>query len=239
MKYRIGCSGFYNRHWKGIFYPEGLRQKDWFQFYAQHLNTLEINTTFYKFPEAKKLELWFRTSPDDFLFSVKAPRLITHFKKLNECERLFTDFYDACVTGLQHKLGCVLFQFPPLFQYTDERLDLILCSLQPGFRNVVEFRHESWWSEDVFDSLAQKKIIFCSPSHPQMPDQLVFNTSVAYVRLHGKEKLFYSQYSIDELMTLHKSIAGRKDLTEVWVYFNNTASTAGIVNALEFQKLIS
>ncbi len=238
MEYRIGCSGYYNGHWKGIFYPGDLRQKDWFRYYSLHFNTLELNTTFYKFPEAKKLEIWFNSSPDEFLFSVKAPRLITHFKKLNECERLFDDFYTACIAGLQHKLGCVLFQFPPLFNYTDERLELLRCSLQPGYRNVVEFRHGSWWNESVYKSLADKNIIFCIPSHPTMPDQLVTTASIVYMRLHGKEKLFYSQYSPQELKKIQNSLVGKKDLQEMWVYFNNTASTAGIINALEFKVMM-
>lgn len=238
MKFRVGCSGFYNRHWKGIFYPEGLRQRDWFTFYANQFNALEINTTFYKFPEASRLEAWYHLSPDDFKFCVKAPRLITHFKKLNQCEKLFDDFYLACVSGLQHKLGCLVFQFPPLFSFSRERLELIECSLHPGYRNVVEFRHESWWNEEVYARLKGSRIIFCTPSHPQLPDQLVTSTNIAYLRMHGKEKMFYSKYPQKKLREIASDLSSKKDIDEAWVFFNNTASTAGIENAIEFKNII-
>lgn len=238
MRFHVGCSGFYNRHWKGVFYPEELRQRDWFQYYASQFSTLEINTTFYKFPEASRLESWYYSSPVDFQFCVKAPRLITHFKKLNECERLFQDFYDACVSGLRHKLGCLIFQFPPLFKFSPERLELIECSLHKGYKNVVEFRHESWWTEEVYTRLKSSNIIFCTPSHPQLPEQLVTNSNIAYVRMHGKEKMFYSKYTDAELRNLALDLQSRKELDEAWIFFNNTASTAGIENALAFKNIL-
>ena len=129
MLLRTGCSGFYNRHWKGVFYPEDIPQSKWFDHYCEHLNTLELNTTFYKFPTPERLQPWYKKSPADFLISVKAPRLITHFKKLNDCERLLDDFYTASSNGLKEKLGCTLFQFPPGFIYSEERLENICNSL--------------------------------------------------------------------------------------------------------------
>jgi uncharacterized protein YecE (DUF72 family) len=98
--FKIGCSGFYNRHWKGIFYPEKLPQKQWLNFYCEHFNTLELNTTFYRFPTKENLKAWRDKSPEDFLFSVKVPQLITHFKKFNGCKKLIADFYLACQQGL-------------------------------------------------------------------------------------------------------------------------------------------
>ena len=89
-------------------------------------------------------------SPDDFKFSVKAPKAITHFKKFNECERMLGDFYGSIQQGLQQKLGCVLFQLPPQLIYSEALLEKLIINLNPSYKNVIEFRHESWWNKVVF-----------------------------------------------------------------------------------------
>src|SRR5438067_1080380 len=150
MKWNIGCSGFYYRDWRGKFYPEKLPQRLWFQYYAEHFNTVEVNATFYHFPKIQFLKALYDKSPAKFIFTIKAPRLITHYKKFNECKSLIADFYNALEKGMGKKLGCVLFQMPPSFSYSDERMQLITGSLYPGFLNVVEFRHKTWWRDDVY-----------------------------------------------------------------------------------------
>jgi uncharacterized protein YecE (DUF72 family) len=237
-KFHIGCSGFYNKHWKGIFYPENMPQKEWLHFYSQHFSSLELNVTFYRFPSLRTMQNWYSKSPDDFLFSVKAPKLITHLKKFEDCERYFNDLYGVCEQGLQHKLGCILFQLPPSIEYSEEKLEKILSYMDPALKNILEFRNPSWWDKKVYNKLATKNISFCSISHPKLPDTLVTNTEIAYIRLHGDPKLFYSEYSSDFLKKLHQSILKKKKLKEVFIYFNNTASTAGVLNAQELQKLV-
>ena len=237
VKFWIGCSGFYNAHWKEAFYPNDVRRKDWFAFYSKHLNSLEINTTFYKFPTAQSLEKWYQDSPDDFNFSVKAPRLITHYKKLSDCQEEVDDFYEACVTGLKEKLGCLLFQFPPSFNFTPERLQLITSLLKPGFRNVVEFRHMSWWNEKVFAELELANIIFCRSDHPVMREFTLNFSKFIYVRLHGNPVLFHSHYE-DDFLQLLKERLWQNTGQEAYVYFNNTASTSGILNALQLKQLL-
>src|SRR5215203_3701482 len=101
MQYYIGCSGFYNKDWKEVFYPKGLAQSKWFEFYCNHFNTLELNTTFYRFPRAELLNKWYLKSPADFKFSVKVPRLISHYKQLKEAKSLLEDFYAAIQEGLK------------------------------------------------------------------------------------------------------------------------------------------
>src|SRR3982750_2937983 len=120
MKWWIGCSGFHYKHWKDIFYPQGLPQTKWFEFYCQHFNTLELNVTFYRFPRLSFLETWYKKSPKEFRFSVKAPRLITHFKQFHDSERFISDFYNVVKEGLKDKLGCTLFQLPPRSAYKEE-----------------------------------------------------------------------------------------------------------------------
>src|SRR4026207_988822 len=133
-KWKIGCSGFHYKDWKGIFYPESIPQKDWFKFYSERFNTLELNVTFYRFPVLKSLENWYNISPADFIFSVKVPRLITHYKKFSDCSRLIDDFYNLVIKGLKEKSGPVLFQLPPRFNYTKERLDVIAGSMYKEFK---------------------------------------------------------------------------------------------------------
>jgi uncharacterized protein YecE (DUF72 family) len=113
IKWEIGCSGFHYKEWKGIFYPEGLPQKEWFRFYAEKFNTPELKVIFYRFPVLKSLESWHKISPDNFSFAVKAPRLITHSKKFSACSQLIDDFYNLVTKGLKNKLGPVLLQLPP------------------------------------------------------------------------------------------------------------------------------
>lgn len=237
IDWRTGCSGFYNRHWKGIFYPEKLPQSKWFSFYCEQFNTLELNVTFYRFPTKEMLSKWYDKSPSDFLFSVKAPQLITHYKTFADCGRLLNDFYSACSAGLKEKLGCMLFQLPARVQYSEEHLNRIIGALHSDFRNVIEFRHESWRKKKVYDMLAEKKIIFCNADLPKFPFKPVFNNELFYLRLHGNPRMFYSSYSATFLKVLEEKLSAKRKLKQAFIYFNNTAGEAGILNALQFQKL--
>jgi len=229
----IGCSSFNNQYWKGIFYPEDLPSSKWFDFYCQHFDTYEFNGSFYKFPTVKALNSWYYKSPDDFLFSVKVFKGITHSRRFNECADSIADFYSVCKEGLMEKLGCILFQFPPSYDYNKEKLNEIVRNLNPNFKNVVEFRHESWWNDEVWETFLIHDITFCSVSYPKLPQTIFTESKLIYVRLHGNLDMFYSHYTLAELNNLKSKI----DETKTFVYFNNTAGTAGILNALELKKI--
>ena len=231
-----GCSSYYNRQWLGIFYPEGMPTKEWFAYYCTQFNTFELNASFYKFPTAKTLQTWHKKSPDRFVYSIKAPKLITHTKKFVDCAHELVEFYEACESGLKDKLGCVLFQLPPSYHYTPERLALILTNINPDFDNVIEFRNTSWWTKEVYQAFIQHKLIFCSVNYPKLPTDVIATAKTAYVRLHGNPRLFYSEYSYDELNELMHQLAAHK-FKQAFVYFNNTASPAGILNALTIKRL--
>jgi uncharacterized protein YecE (DUF72 family) len=238
MKNQIhtGCSSFNEKHWKDVFYPEDLPASRYFEFYCQHFNTYELNNTFYKFPTAKSLRGFYEKTPDNFLFAVKANRFLTHEKKLSDCTDELIQFYAAAKEGLDDKLSCVLFQMPPSFHFSEERLDLIVDKLDYGFTNVIEFRHASWWRPEIYDVLAKNDITFCGSSYPGLPDEVTATTKTVYYRLHGDQKLFYSGYAKKQLEHLHKSIA-EKPAEKAFVFFNNTASEEGILNALEFKAI--
>ena len=233
----LGCSSYYNRKWVDIFYPADLPTKEWFAYYCKFFNTYEFNSSFYKFPTSKNLHTWYKKSPDEFIFSVKALKLITHIKKFVECEREINDFYQVCREGMNDKLGCVLFQLPPSFRYSPERLELISNSLSPDFKNVIEFRNESWWIQEVYDEFIKNNLIFCSVNYPKLPTTIIETTSTGYVRMHGNPNLFYSEYSSEELRKMFDEIRSANRFKEVFIYFNNTASTAGILNALAIKHM--
>src|SRR5690606_31791839 len=112
-----------------------------------------------------------------------------------------------------------------------ESLQLIIKSLKNSFRNVVEFRDVSWWNEEVYDSFKANNITFCSVSHPELPEDIISTNDTVYCRLHGNPQIFYSSYSHDYLSNLYSLLKKNKTPNDAFVFFNNTASTAGILNA--------
>lgn len=233
----IGCAGFYNKHWRDIFYPKELLQRQWFSFYCQHFNSLELNNTFYSFPTLEKMKKWHDDSPEGFRMSVKAPRYITHVKSFKDCSDKVREFYDICREGLGPKLGKLLFQLPPSFSFSEERLDRILDTLEPGLISVLEFRHNSWWNQAVYEKFAAHGLIFCSTSFPQLPRDIVAIAGTVYMRLHGVPKIFYSPYTLEEQSAILDELKQIVELREAFVYFNNTASEAGIIDAGEFRDM--
>lgn len=236
LKIHIGCSSFYNSNWKPEFYPENLPKSKWFDFYCQHFSTYEMNGTFYKAPTLKVMQNWHAKSPEGFIYAVKAPKIITHLKKFKDCEEEIKTFYEVCKEGLKEKLGPILFQLPPSFHYSEENLELVLKNLNSDFKNTVEFRHGSWWKKEVFEILEKHKIIFCNVSHPTLPDSISKTNSIGYLRFNGSPKMFYSSYSNDYLTEIKSKII-ENSFKEFYIYFNNTASTAGVLNALEMKKM--
>jgi uncharacterized protein YecE (DUF72 family) len=239
IKWWIGCSGFHYKHWRGTFYPEKLAQNKWFTFYCEHFNTVELNVTFYRFPRLPFLKSWYDKSPDTFCFAVKAPRLITHYKKFVDTEKLIDDFYGTVSEGLKNKLGCVLFQLPPRANYTPERLQTIIASLDNSFNNVLEFRHKSWWNAEVYNELAKHKITFCGMSHPSLPDDVITDTSVLYYRMHGVPELYKSPYKKTTLKKIVNEIEAADNVKKAFIYFNNDIDASAIDNAKEMIKMVS
>ena len=238
MKWNIGCSGFSYKEWKEVFYPSKLPSREWFRYYSSRFSTLELNFTFYRFPRVPLLQNWYEKSPGNFSFAVKAPRLITHYKQLNDCERYLTDFYTVCREGLKEKLGPLLFQFPSRFIYTKENLQRIVANMNPSFINTVEFRHASWWDKKVYAVLKKHNIIFCGMSYPGLPDDVTRTTDTIYYRFHGLEKLYYSTYDEVVLRKTADAILQQKNVKEVYCYFNNTAESGAIENAFWLEEYI-
>lgn len=238
MKWWIGCSGFHYKEWKQVFYPANITQTKWFEFYCEHFNTLELNTTFYRFPRLETLQGWHKRSPKSFKFSVKAPRLITHYKLFKDCENLLGDFYASVYEGLHDKLGCVLFQLPSRVQYSNEFLNRIIEIINPSFDNVIEFRDPSWWNEKVYTILKKRKITFCGISHPKLYDDVIKNTSLLYYRFHGVPVLYKSEYEKNYIKDITGKIKAAGRIKEVYVYFNNTWGVGALHNSKQMKELV-
>ncbi|WP_029522003.1 DUF72 domain-containing protein [Persephonella sp. KM09-Lau-8] len=234
----IGTSGFFYWGWKGKFYPAELKPSQWFEFYASKFNTVEINSTFYNFPKKSNLKRWYKISPENFLFSVKVSKQITHIKRLKDTKQKMEDFYSIVSEALGEKLGAILFQMPPSFKYSEENLSRILDIVNPQFTNVFEFRHKSWWNEEVFKILGENNIVFCSISAPKLPEIFVKNTDISYIRFHGKTNWYKYKYSIEELTEWVKNIKTNPP-DKLFVYFNNDYYGYAPENAQQFKDLLN
>lgn len=236
MKIHIGCSGWQYYDWKGIFYPETLPQKDWFQYYASQFDSVEINSNFYHFPRLSTIEKWYAAAPEGFLYSLKAPRFFTHYQKFVGTDEQLKDFYQT-VGALKEKLGCILFQFPASLHYNADFLERILAALDPVYQNVLEFRHASWWNEQVYTALQQKGISLCHVSAPApLPQDPILGRNF-YLRFHGPKQWFRGKHPEAELEAwLDKIQANQAE--QAWIYFNNTMEGAAIENALYLKTLI-
>jgi uncharacterized protein YecE (DUF72 family) len=234
----IGCSGWFYWHLKGSFYPTQMPTKEWFTHYADHFSTVELNAPFYSWPTLKTVDTWRKQAEGrDMIYTVKASELITHVKKFERTETLVRDFgYIADLLG--PRMGCFLFQLPPSYHYSKDRLHAILSQLDPARRNVVEFRHASWWTDEVYAAFRDAGAIFCSCSGPKLPDVLVKTADDVYVRFHGVTRWYRHDYSRDELVVWADRIR-KANPERLWVYFNNDFDGYAIKNAKMLADILS
>ena len=223
--------------WRGSFYPAALPTNQWFEHYAKHFKTVELNVPFYSWPTTAAVHAWVRqTERRKFVFTVKASELITHVKRFSRTKTLVRDFgHIADLLG--PRMGCFLFQLPPSFHYSRARLDRILTQLEPSRRNVVEFRHRSWWRESVFAAFRAASVIFCSCSGPRLPDELVKSADDVYIRFHGAKRWYRHDYTREELAEWIAKIRAARP-ARVWAYFNNDCDGYAIRNARMLLSLL-
>ena len=229
-QFNVGCSGWFYWHWRGDFYGDDLPTRDWFAHYAAHFRTVELNAPFYSWPTTAAVRAWVRQAGRrKFLYTVKVSELITHVRRFTGTKTLIRDFgYIADLLG--PRMGCFLFQLPPSFHYSRARLERILSQLDPDRRNVVEFRHRSWWDERVFAAFRATGTIFCSCSAPRLPDDLIKTADEIYVRFHGIKQWYRHNYTPDELAAWVTKLR-ESGAVRVWAYFNNDRHGYAIRNA--------
>lgn len=181
-KVYAGTSGYSFKEWKGAFYPPELPAAEYLRFYSERLNTVEINSTFYRFPAARILESWREETPEGFVFAIKANQGITHRGQLRDTEQLTRDFVERCGV-LREKLGPILFQLPPTLRRDDARLQKFLDALPPGRRYAMEFRHSSWLDEAVYAMLAGAGLALCISEQEKIDVPRRVTAPFCYVRL--------------------------------------------------------
>jgi uncharacterized protein YecE (DUF72 family) len=229
-RFNVGCSGWFYWHWRGDFYATDLPTTAWFKHYVDHFKTVELNAPFYSWPTPATVRGWvWQVSRRRFVYTVKVSELITHVKHFVGTKRLIRDFGHIADLLGPH-MGCFLFQLPPSFHYSRARLHRILSQLDPGRRNVVEFRHRSWWQEQVFAAFRASGTIFGSCSGPRLPDELVTTADDVYIRFHGIRQWYRHDYSATELRVWAERIKA-SGARRVWVYFNNDRDGHAIKNA--------
>ena len=232
----VGCSGWRYWKWRDSFYA-GVPQNNWFDHYLKHFDTAEINASFYSWPTVASVQAW-RRQPGEkkFVYTVKVCELITHVKRFKGTKTLIRDF-GMIADILGDQMGCFLFQLPPSYRYTKSRLNDIVSQLDPARRNVIEFRHASWWNEAVYRAFRKAGIIFCSCSGPRLPDELVRTADEVYVRLHGPKRWYRHDYSKDELTEWGDRIK-LSGATRAWIYFNNDNDAHAPKNATVLRRML-
>jgi uncharacterized protein YecE (DUF72 family) len=238
VRYFIGTSGWHYDDWRNRFYPEKLPKSWWLKFYTEHFPTVELNNTFYRLPSENAVANWHDSSPPDFLFSVKVSRFITHIKRLKDTKEAMDNFMSR-MRKLDGKLGPLLYQLPPGMHRNDDVLSDFLAGLPDNIRHVMEFRHESWLENDVFDILRKYHVGMCVFDMPKLSCPLVATADFAYIRFHGRDSLYSSCYSDDELAGWAEKIENiAKTLESVFIYFNNDVQGFALKNAVTLRDYL-
>lgn len=216
----IGTSGWNYDHWKGVFYPKDCPKSKWLEFYARHFTTVELNATFYRLFKPKAFENWKLKTPERFRWAVKANRYITHVKRLKSVKDPLAQFFNA-VELLGEKLGPILFQLPPSLAFDENVFNRFCkCLKRYNYHYAFEVRHPSWIEDSPLSIFKDYNIAFCiSDTAGRYPYREAVTADFIYIRLHGSEKLYASDYTEEALQTWAQKIKEWNKNT--YVYFDN------------------
>jgi uncharacterized protein YecE (DUF72 family) len=220
MRVRIGTSGYNYPEWKGAFYPPKLPAAKMLEYYAQRLATVEVNYTFYRMPTPKVVSGWAAATPPDFTFVLKAPQRITHIARLKDVDDTLR-FFLECARGLGPKLGPILFQLAPTFKKDTARLADLLTQFPPDIRCAWEFRHASWFSDDVYEVLRKADAALCVADTEAGSTPFVATTDFGYFRLRDD-----AGYERAELMQWAETIRAQS-WQSAYVFFKHEESGIG------------
>ncbi len=236
----IGTSGFYYEHWRGVLYPEEVSKSHWFEIYAREFDTVEMNSTFYHLPKAVTVEHWSQKAPEGFLYSFKAPRGITHYKRLQDVREEVLRFLHL-LKPLKAQIASLLFQLPPSLHRDDELLGTFLATLPHGggWRYALEFRHESWYDEGVYEMLRRHDAAMVCHDYGRRRVPDVATAEFAYFRLHGPDGHYRGSYDDETLglwaQRIREHTAHHRS---VFVYFNNDLEGNAVRNARRLRALL-
>lgn len=230
---RVGCSGWNYAHWRdGVFYPPRLAAREWLRFYAEHFDTVEVNATFYRLPERATVASWVENTPDGFTFAVKASRYLTHVKRLRDLPEhlgLLLDRLEPLVRS--PKLGPLLWQLPPTFARDDRRLETAVRAFPRHLRHAIEFRHDSWFADDVYALLRSHGVALVVTDRDGSRSPLELTADFTYVRFHSGAHGGNGNYSHRELADWKRRLVRRSEHADVFAYFNNDWEGYAVANA--------
>ena len=237
-KIHIGTSGWSYSDWSdGVFYPPDISNREWLKFYSSRFSAVEINATFYHQMSAKTYQKWHDTAPNDFIFSVKISRFLTHIKKLNDPKEPWQRFINNAKM-LKEKLGPILVQLPPNFKINCEKLKKLLQIIPRKYKIAFEFRHETWFCDEVYKILKKHNAALVFADFKDIPAVEKITADFIYVRMHGPKDLYSSKYTGGQLKKLADKIdKWKKEVKNIYVYFNNDTSGYAVENALELRQL--
>lgn len=234
----IATSGWHYAHWIGPFYPAGLSKSRLLEHYIKHFNSVELNNSFYRLPETETFERWRELVPPDFIFSVKASRLITHSKKLKDPVAPLNNLLERA-GALGEKLGPILFQLPPGWRLNAERLRGFLEALPEGRRYAFEFRNPSWFDKAVYDLLKEHHCAFCIYEFDYLLSPREVTTDFVYIRLHGPTGKYRGQYTDEVLSDWAGFVKGRaKESLDVYCYFDNDEAGYAALDAMRLKSMV-
>ena len=234
---RIGCSGWNYDDWRGRLYPEGLGKGRWLRRYAEEFDTVEVNSTFYRLASRDAVARWVEETPGDFLFAAKASRYLTHIRRLKDIEQGIERYYERIEPLVRSpKLGPIVWQFPANFKADLALLAETLPKLPDG-RHCFEFRHESWFTRELYDLLGKHGAALVIGDHPKWPFQeRELTTDWTLVRLHHGRRGRRGNYSETEIEEWARRIAQWRRRAEVLVYFNNDWEGFAVENARSLRR---
>jgi uncharacterized protein YecE (DUF72 family) len=233
----VGTSGWQYPHWRRVFYPERLPRRSWLPYFAERFQTVEVNNTFYNLPEKPVFEHWRKSSPPDFVFALKMSRFLTHLKRLHDPEEPVDRFMERA-RRLGPKLGPILLQLPPRFPVNIERLSLTLAQFPRSARVAVEFRDESWFTDETRALLERHRAALCLADSPRRKQPAWRTAPWGFVRFHDGAGAHAPGYERDVLRRWVERIAETwPSRDDVYVYFNNDARGYAIRDAVTFAEL--
>jgi uncharacterized protein YecE (DUF72 family) len=223
----IGTSGWSYHSWRGPFFPRDLPTRGQLEFYARRFPTTELNGVFYRTPPVEAVRNWQARTPEDFVFAWKASKFITHWKRLNDTSRNSLALLEDRLQLLGKKAGPVLFQLPPQFEKDRERLASFMKLLSPQRRYAFEFRHQSWYGDDIVDLLRNNGVALCISDHHEAPSPWIVTAQHVYLRAHGPRGRYSGRYSANTLKSWGRKL--KKLLISghtVYAYFDNDHKSA-------------
>lgn len=240
MAVLIGASGWSYNHWVGVLYPKSASSLERLDAYARCFRTVEVNNTFYRWPKDEVFSTWRERAPEGFVFSAKASRGLTQFRKLNNPES-WLERMEAGLSRLGEKRGVTLYQLPPHFPRNLPRLDRFLSLVPSGHRLAVEFRHPTWNVEETFAVLERHGAAYCIMSGANLPCVLRATADFVFVRLHGPDPshMYAGSYSEDDLRWWTDRISEwRSQRRDVYAYFNNDGHGHAVRNAVRLREMV-